>query len=171
VGIRFLPLTLSVVVGSLLAGALANRLSNEVILAISLAVLAIGLGSIAPIVEGPDSVSALIPSMMAVGLGMGLFNPPRAALAVSLVPQRLGATSTGTNETAQQLGAAIGIAVFGSLYAAGGTGTAADLRMPLMIAAICAAVGAGAALAMLRAPRPLQTGDLVEFATHSMASE
>lgn len=141
VGVRFLPLTLTVVVGSLLAGILTKWLSNITILGLAMMILAAGLGTVPYLAEGPDSLHRILPSMVAIGLGMGLFNPPRAALAVALVPAEQAATSTGTNETAQQLGAALGIATFGALYASTAGSSTEDLRLPLVAAAIVACLG------------------------------
>lgn len=146
VGVRFLPLTMAVVVGALLAGYLARVLSNTTILGVSLLILGAGIGTVPFLAESPDSLDRLLPSMIAIGLGMGLFNPPRAALAVSLVSDNLAATSTGINETAQQLGAAIGVAIFGALYASTATNGPEDLQLPLVTAAVVAMVGGAVSL-------------------------
>ncbi len=65
---------------------------------------------------GADSSwTALLPSMIVTGIGMGLFNPPRAAVTIGVVPPEKAGMASGIGETFLQVGVAVGIAAFGAL--------------------------------------------------------
>lgn len=83
---------------------------------------------------GPDITSwHAVPSMMLLGSGMGLLMPPLTALVLrEVAPTEAGAASGVINATGQ-LGAALGVAVIGSLFfsaLAGNAGPQADRVVP-----------------------------------------
>lgn len=114
-GIRFLPLTLLVFVAAGLCGSVVAKWQPALLIGASQ--LFISAGSFAVILVQPHSDwTALLPAMVLIGIGMGLFNPPRAALSIAVtVPAKAGMAS-GTNETFQQAGLAVGIAAMGALF-------------------------------------------------------
>jgi hypothetical protein len=66
--------------------------------------------------EGTSSWTHLIPGFLVAGIGSGMVNPPLASTAVGVVePQRSGMAS-GVNTTFRQIGIAVGIAVYGSIF-------------------------------------------------------
>lgn len=114
-GLRFLPLTLALFAFGAVGGALIGRVPFRVLLSVACAAIAAGL--LLTRLAGADSTwTALIPSMIVTGAGMGLFNPTRAALAISIAEPARAGTSSGINESFQQVGTAIGIAVIGALF-------------------------------------------------------
>jgi hypothetical protein len=56
--------------------------------------------------------------MIICGLGLGLFNPPRAFLSIGVVEPRKAGMASGVNETFQQVGVALGIAALGAFFQA-----------------------------------------------------
>ena len=114
-GVRFLPLTLLVFVAAGLCGSVVAKWQPALLIGASQ--LFIAAGSFAVLLVQPDSDwTALLPAMVLIGIGMGLFNPPRAALSIAVtVPAKAGMAS-GTNETFQQAGLAVGIAAMGALF-------------------------------------------------------
>jgi EmrB/QacA subfamily drug resistance transporter len=114
-GIRVLPLTLTLFVVAAMTGPAVNKVSPGILLGSSIGLIAIGMALIALIDPG-SSWTALLPSMIVMGVGMGLFNPPRAAVTIGVVEPSRGGMASGMGETFQQVGVAIGIAGFGALF-------------------------------------------------------
>lgn len=115
-GLRVLPLTLTLFSGAAVATLISARTSPQVSLTLSMLCVTVGLLLIR-LIEPEDDWTAAIPTMIVLGMGMGLFNPVRAELSVSTTtPERTGVAS-GVNETFQQVGTAIGIAGLGALFA------------------------------------------------------
>jgi EmrB/QacA subfamily drug resistance transporter len=114
-GLRFLPLTLALFVFGAVGGAMTGRVPFRALMGAACA--AIGAGLLLTRLAGADSTwTALIPSMIVTGAGMGLFNPTRAALAISVTEPARAGVASGINESFQQVGAAIGIAAIGALF-------------------------------------------------------
>jgi hypothetical protein len=53
------------------------------------------------------------------GVGSGLVNPPLASTAVGVVHHHQAGMASGANTTVRQIGIAVGIAVYGSIFTAG----------------------------------------------------
>jgi Na+/melibiose symporter-like transporter len=114
-GLRFLPLTATILVFGAIAGLLTTRVPMRLLFFGSLALMAVGLGLTLLATEHSTWI-ALLPSMLVMGVAIGLFGPPRAAAAIGVTePERAGMAS-GINETFQQVGVAIGIAAIGSVF-------------------------------------------------------
>ncbi|WP_431044505.1 MFS transporter [Streptomyces sp. P1-3] len=116
-GVRFLPLTLTLFVAAAVAGSLTTRMPQRVLVGLSLASIAVGL-ALVTMVDADSAWTALLPSMFGIGLGMGLFNPPRASLSIAVVEPSKAGMASGIGETFQQVGVAVGIAAFGALFQA-----------------------------------------------------
>jgi EmrB/QacA subfamily drug resistance transporter len=114
-GLRFLPLTVTILVFGAVAGMLTTTLPMRFLFFGSLVALAVGL-SLIQNVDQHSSWTALLPSMIVMGVGMGLFNPPRAAAAIGVTEPARAGMASGINETFQQVGVAIGIAAIGSVF-------------------------------------------------------
>lgn len=115
-GVRFLPMTVALFVAAIVAGKLTVRVPHRVLVAVAAACVGVGLLLVKPLVSASSDWTALLPTMLLLGAGLGLFNPPRAALSIGVVdPAKAGAAS-GTNITFQQVGLALGIAGLGALF-------------------------------------------------------
>ena len=117
-GLRFLPLTLLLFVMAAVAGGLTAKLPPRVLVGTAGLLISAGLFLVAPLVREDSSWTALIPSLALLGLGLGLFNPPRAAISIGVAEPRKAGMTSGANETFQQVGVALGIAAFGALFQA-----------------------------------------------------
>lgn len=116
-GVSLLPLTVAIFVASLattkLMGAVpANRLMGGGLLLTGVGLLLMRALSV------DSSWAVLVPGFVVAGAGVGLFNPVRAHSAVALVPPQEAGMSSGASSTFQEIGVALGIAGFGSLFQA-----------------------------------------------------
>ncbi|WP_051653723.1 MFS transporter, partial [Kitasatospora cheerisanensis] len=108
-GLRFMPMMITLfVVAGVTGGALANA-NPGVLIGASIGFIAVGMGLIT-LVEPGSSWTAMLPSMIVTGIGMGLFNPPRAAITIGVVRPEKAGMASGMGETFQQVGVAVGVA-------------------------------------------------------------
>jgi EmrB/QacA subfamily drug resistance transporter len=114
-GLRFLPLTLLILLAAPIAGKLTDRVPLRVLLAVGAALIAVGLGLMTQ-VAADSRWTVLLPGFIVAGLGSGVFNPPRAAAAVATVPEEKVGVGSSVNNTAVQLGLATGIAALGAFF-------------------------------------------------------
>jgi len=114
-GLRFLPLTLAMFVFGALAGGLMGKVPFKFLMTAACAL--VGAGLLLTHLAGADSSwKALIPALIVTGAGFGLFNPTRAALSIGVVEPARAGVASGINETFQQLGIALGLAIAGSFF-------------------------------------------------------
>lgn len=114
-GIRLMPLTLILFIVAALTGNLMNNISPGKLVGVSISFIAVGMGLIT-LVNPDSSWTALLPSMVVMGIGMGIFNPPRAAVSIGVAEPAKAGMAAGVGETFQQIGVVIGIAAFGALF-------------------------------------------------------
>ena len=112
VGLWLAPLALFAFASSLLAGRLAGRVSLTAALAVGMGLCAGGL----LLMTGVDADSSwlhLLAGLSVVGVGTGLANPMVTFAHLGVLPPAQGGLASGINNTARQLGLAVGIAVLG----------------------------------------------------------
>ncbi|MDH6112441.1 EmrB/QacA subfamily drug resistance transporter [Kitasatospora sp. MAP12-15] len=114
-GVRFLPLTLTLFVAAAVTGSLTVKVPQRLLVGIGTGLIAGGLFLIT-LVHPSSSWTAMLPSMLVTGLGMGMFNPPRSSLAIGVAEPAKAGMAAGIGETFQQVGIAVGIAGFGALF-------------------------------------------------------
>ncbi|MGW4365728.1 MFS transporter [Nocardia takedensis] len=114
-GLRFLPLTGTILVAGALAGSLITVIARRVLFFVSLVLLAAGL-ALTTLADQDSVWTVLLPSMILLGIGIGLFNPARATVAIEITEPGRAGMASGINETFQQVGAAVGIAALGTYF-------------------------------------------------------
>ncbi|WNV87754.1 MFS transporter [Umezawaea sp. Da 62-37] len=114
-GLRLLPLTLVLFVFAAVTGGVVTKFAPGALIGTSILLIAVGMGLIA-LVGPDDSWLSLLPSMIVMGIGMGMFNPPRSVVSVGVVEPAKAGMATGIGETFQQVGVAVGVAAFGALF-------------------------------------------------------
>lgn len=113
-GLLFLPLTGLISLGSLCSAPLAQRFGRATALSIGQALLAITLLALA----WAGTSSALWPLVLALlpaGFSSGLLVPTMTSQSIAAVEPALHGAGSAAFNTSRQIGAAIGVAVFGSL--------------------------------------------------------
>ena len=108
-GLRFLPMTLAMFFFGALAGVLSRKLPFRILMGTACA-------AITHLTSISSSWTALIPALVATGAGIGLFNPTRAALSIGVTEPARAGLASGINETFQQVGIALGLAIGGAFF-------------------------------------------------------
>lgn len=115
-GLVFMALAGAYLVVSLRAPSLTRRYGRKLIAAGTLTAAAGDLALLAAVVEQSGHVAALLPGLVLVGAGQGLWITPLTATVLSFAePQRAGLVS-GALSTMQQVGNALGVAVAGAVF-------------------------------------------------------
>jgi EmrB/QacA subfamily drug resistance transporter len=135
-GLVLAPLGVTAMTAALLKGRLLGHLPPRVPIALGL--LLIAAGALVMLIAGA-SWPVVLAGTAVTGAGTGLVSPVLAATAINAVPGDRAGSASAANAACRQLGTAVGIALFGAVYAHHG--------LPALFA-ISAAVGVtGAALA------------------------
>jgi EmrB/QacA subfamily drug resistance transporter len=172
-GLAVTPGPLVVALVSAPAGRLATRLGFRPVLLTGFGVFALGLAWYATRVGlQPEYVTRWLPATLVTGLGIGLTFPVLGAAAVSSLHASRFAVGSAVNQTARQVGGALGIAV---LVAVLGTETSplATLARFHDLWAYCAAMAllAGGLASLLRPPALAAPDELPATATITVGGE
>ncbi|MEU1936524.1 MFS transporter [Streptomyces coeruleorubidus] len=132
-GIRMLPLAGAVFAGSVLTGYLTPRIGMK---ATIIAGMAGGTTALALLtqVDKSSSYGDFVAPLLALGLGIGLALSPCTDAIMGAFPEDELGVGSAVNDTSQELGGAIGIAILGSLlstsYSSGLSDGTADSKLP-----------------------------------------
>jgi MFS family permease len=118
-GLAFLPTPVTIgIVSLLIAPRLTARFGPRPVLLSGLIVLALGLALLSRAPVGPSYPADVLPALIIMGLGVGVTIPAVIMLSMAgAAPCDTGMVS-GLNNTAQQAGAALGLAVLAAVAAA-----------------------------------------------------
>jgi EmrB/QacA subfamily drug resistance transporter len=154
-GIELLPLSVTYVVVSQLSGKIANDFGPRLPMTAGMAMMGTGLFMLA-LITLSDSLLLIEAAMVVIGCGLGLNTAPVNAVAVANASASRSGTASGLLNTARMIGATLGIAVLGAVFAmfAGGVGEGSDIVAGLAPAyvggGIVEMIGAAAAFVFIR---------------------
>ncbi|QMU73034.1 MFS transporter [Streptacidiphilus sp. P02-A3a] len=115
-GLAFLPGPVVIGVVSLfLSAGLNTRFGTRAVLLTGLAAIAVSLALLSRAPVGGHYATDILPTLLLMGLGMGLAIPAVMMLAMSGAEPGDAGLASGLNSTAQQAGAAVGLAVLATL--------------------------------------------------------
>jgi EmrB/QacA subfamily drug resistance transporter len=114
-GLRFLPLTLLVLLFAPVAGRLSARVPLRLLVGGGLLLAAGGL-ALMTLVSPASGWTVLLAGFVVAGAGSGLTNPPLASAAIGTVDESRAGMGSGVNNTARQVGVATGIAALGAIF-------------------------------------------------------
>jgi MFS family permease len=160
-GLAFLPLALTLVAGTHLAGHLSGHLSGRGIATTGLVVLSAGAALLSRATSAATYASDVLPGLLVIGLGAGLVFVAVSATAMAEIPDQHAGMASGFLMTGHEIGAALGVAVLSAAASAAGAlstpaGAAAGFERGFVTAAVIAV--AFATLAVLRMPATRRTG-------------
>lgn len=86
-------------------------------LTVGLGLLAVGMALLARLPEDGTYLAAVLPALLVVATGAGLAYAPTFIVGTSGVPERLQGLASGLLNSAQELGAAVGMTFLGAVAA------------------------------------------------------
>ncbi len=133
-GARLLFLSGGTMVSATIAGRLTSHVPVRWLIGPGLALVGVGLLLMGGL-TGTTTWTHLILGFVVAGFGSGMVNPPLASTAVGVVrPERSGMAS-GVNTTFRQIGIAVGIATYGTIFTSTLTGGLHSSLAPLHLSA------------------------------------
>ncbi|WP_060885413.1 MFS transporter [Streptomyces caniscabiei] len=124
-GLAELPAAIGAVAAGLVAGAAARRFSVRSVVAGGLAAIGLAL-ALLTLVDRSTGYPLIGVALLVVGIGAGFSFTVTADVILSSVPKEQAGSASAVSETAYELGAALGIAVLGSIV----TGVYRDFAAP-----------------------------------------
>ena len=116
-GFWMLPFGVCIVIGSQLGGYLTRYTSVARVVQLGLVLEVIGLVFVAFVVDPNMSFVDLLAPYGLFGFGIGFTSSQLTNVILSDIPPEKSGVASGTNSTVRQVGAALGVAVIGSVFA------------------------------------------------------
>lgn len=113
-GLAFAPMAVAVIAFNAVGASLIAKTGNRVVAVVGLLVIAAGFGTLATLSTG-DGWGLLSVAMVLMGAGSGLAMPAAIAALMGAVPEEHAGVGSALNDTIQQAGAALGVAVLGAV--------------------------------------------------------
>ncbi|MBV1934960.1 MFS transporter [Streptomyces sp. BV286] len=133
-GLAELPAALGAVAAGLVAGSFARRYSVRAVAAGGLAAIGLALGALT-LIDRSTGYPLLGAALLVVGVGAGFAFTVTADVILSSVPKEQAGAASAVSETAYELGAALGIALLGSIVTGVYAGFTAPAGTPPEVAA------------------------------------
>jgi DHA2 family methylenomycin A resistance protein-like MFS transporter len=155
-GLELLAMSASFVVVSQLGGHLNNWIGPRVVMTAGMACM--GFGALALSFIGKDTGLFVVElAMFVVGIGLGLNTAPVNGVAVASLPPARSGTASGMVNTSRMVGATLGVAILGTVFAAyagqnptDGPGFIPGLHAAMIGGAASELLGALVAFALIR---------------------
>jgi len=141
-GLELLPMSVTFLVVSQLSGKIANEFGPRVPMTAGMAMMGTGLFMLA-LISVNDSLALIEASLLVIGCGLGLNTGPVNAVAVANVPAARSGTASGLVNTARMVGATLGVAILGAVFAmfSGGISDSGHIIAGLAPAYVCGGIG------------------------------
>ena len=158
VGLELSALPVAIAIAASIAGRFADRMSSQMLS--SGAMLLTGVGLLEMVCR--HDTGGLVTGLVITGLGLGTFTPTNNATIMAASPAGHAGVVSGVLNMTRGMGAALGVAIAGALYALGaGAGTAGpDPARGLVVAiGLLAALAFLTGLSVLGGSRPVLQGE------------
>lgn len=116
-GLALVPYAFSAMVFNGLGATLGKKLADRTLIVLGLVVIALGFGILTRVSDS-TGYGLLIVGLLVMGVGGGLAGPAAYTLLMQAVPAEHRGVGSAMNDTVQQTGAALSVAVLGSVLAA-----------------------------------------------------
>jgi EmrB/QacA subfamily drug resistance transporter len=179
-GVAYLPLTLTLIGASAFASRLVDRFTPKPVLVTGLLVTTVGFVLLNRVTGHSDYASHVLPTMIVLGLGLGLSFVPITIAATNGVACGESGLASGLLNTTQQVGGSLGVAILSSVSTSRATSALHSGSAPLealthgfkgafTVAAVLCAIGVVLALVLLPARRRQPEDEAVEAIAISFA--
>ncbi|MFF5206550.1 MFS transporter [Streptosporangium sp. NPDC000396] len=115
-GLALLPYAVAAALFNAVGAGLGQKVSNRTLVAAGMTVMALGFGALA-FMTADTGYGLLITALMLMGIGGGLAGPAVYATLMGAVPPEHAGVGSALNDTVQQVGMALSVAVLGSVLA------------------------------------------------------
>ena len=124
-GVRFLPMTILIIVTAPIAGRLSDRFGSRWLLAGGMALVALSLGLESRITDTSGYLT-LLPAFLVGGIGMGMTMSPMTAAVMGSVDRTKAGAASGVLSMMRMIGGVFGVATLTALFQHLAAGRAAD---------------------------------------------
>ena len=125
-GLAFLPFALAITVGTVVARHLLEHVSPRGIASTGLIITAGGAALMSTATSSAHYVTDLLPSLLAMGLGVGMVFVPVSVTSMAGIPASHSGVASGFLMTGHEVGAALGVAVLSAVASSAGALTTAS---------------------------------------------
>ncbi|MGC7101006.1 DHA2 family efflux MFS transporter permease subunit [Amycolatopsis lurida] len=114
-----MPMAVMMMLASGLAPRMAARIGSRPTMAAGIGMAGAGLALMALFVAVDGGYPAILPGMLAMGIGMGLSMTPSTEAITSSLPREKQGVASALNDITREFGTALGVAMLGALLSAG----------------------------------------------------
>ncbi|MBL4599879.1 MAG: MFS transporter [Rhizobiaceae bacterium] len=127
-GLAVLPFSIGVIAGSSVASKITPNSGEPHAMLIGLGLAVIGIALLAFVDEDSSYFALVMPGLLVMSFGIGIYFVPASSLALTNVPQNDAGVASALVNATQQIGGALGPALFNAIFlaVAGGAATAAS---------------------------------------------
>jgi len=137
-GVRILPVATCIAIGSVVGVRLSVTIGNTAVVATGLLLVGVSFAWVSGNTIG-TAYGEIVGQMVLAGLGMGFTTAPATEAIMGVVPKEKAGVGSAVNDATRELGATLGVAiigsVFASIYASGIQDAAGSLPAPAVDAA------------------------------------
>jgi EmrB/QacA subfamily drug resistance transporter len=120
-GLAFVPLAVAAIAGNVAGAQLSVKVGPRIPVLAGMLVMAVSFGLLTAVSAGTGTLTFAVPAIALglLGLGAGVAMPAAVGALMSTIPAEQAGVGSALNDTIQQAGTALGIAILGSLLASG----------------------------------------------------
>ncbi|MFC4562352.1 MFS transporter [Nocardiopsis mangrovi] len=117
--LALMPMAVMMMSASGLAPRMTARIGARSTMAVGVALASVGLALMALFVSVDGGYPAVLPGMLALGIGMGLSMTPSTEAITGSLPRERQGVASALNDVTREFGTALGVALLGALLSAG----------------------------------------------------
>jgi MFS family permease len=153
-GLILTPATIGILASSMAAGRLAQRYSQAILIRAGFVVTLGGMLLLLLLAPGASNILTLVPGLFLVGLGVGVMLTSSVNVVQSSFPPADQGEISGLSRSVSNLGSSLGVAIAGTVIVSSLVSGNAGYALALIVLAVFAAIGLGAAILLPSKPMP-----------------